>query len=66
MKQEKGGEIAPRRRLKRRNKLTDKRVERNDLNEKSDVFIEGRELNESRRKCVAARQIYRFFDNAFD
>jgi hypothetical protein len=37
-----------------------------ELNEKADVFIEGRDLDQNRRECVAARQIYRFFDHAFD
>jgi hypothetical protein len=66
--QKKGGEIVPRHRTqKKMNDLTDERVERLlELNEKSDVFIEGRDLDQNRRECVAARQIYRFFDHAFD
>jgi hypothetical protein len=48
------------------NDLPDKELNDRELNEKSDVFIEGRDLDKNRRECFAARQIYRFFDHAFD
>ena len=37
-----------------------------ELNEKADVLVEGRDLDQNYRECFAARQINRFFDHAFD
>jgi hypothetical protein len=46
--------------------LTRKELNEPKLNEKSDVLIESRDLDQDRRECLAARCVYRFRDNAFD
>lgn len=40
-------------------------IERNELNEKTCVFIKRRDFDQYCDKCFAARYIDRFFDDAF-